>query len=305
MDGVSSRLAWSLWVVQEVWDGVLESDVCSHRHQRRMDPPGLDTGLARPRCTRRVFALACAAALTVNCLTHPPHRHNLPRPNQSRHNQSRHNRRRPPQPQAAAPVNQVPPSMLQQPAGEAQVVFSGDTLSIRADNSSLAAILHQVAGKSGMKIEGLSGDERVFGTFGPGAPRDVLADLLNGTAYNLVLLGDLGDGAPRELILTPATRAGAALRHRPLRRLLSMRRPMNRTLKFRPPQPEVPPAGTTPPPTPGVKTPQQLFEQLQRMRSAQQQQGATQDPRSSSSRSSNNLHSSIEDPCSVYRSLSG
>ena len=78
--------------------------------------------------------------------------------------------------------------MLQQPAGEAQIVFNGGTLSIRAENSSLAAILHQVAGKSGMQIEGLSGDERVFGTFGPGAPRDVLADLLNGTTYNLVLL---------------------------------------------------------------------------------------------------------------------
>jgi hypothetical protein len=181
-----------------------------------------------------------------------------------------------PQPQAAPPVSQVPPSMLQQPAGEAQVVFTGDTLSIHADNSSLSAILHQVAGKSGMQIEGLSGDERVFGTFGPGAPRDVLADLLNGTAYNLVLLGDLGDGAPRELILTPATRAGAAA---------PPPSPMTTTIdeaanepdaEIPQPQPEVPQAGTTPPPTPGVKTPQQLFEQLQRMRS--QQQGATQDP---------------------------
>src|SRR5271163_3685557 len=114
------------------------------------------------------------------------------------------------QPQAAPLVNQTAPSMLQQPAGEAQIMFTGDTLSIRADNSSLAAILHQVAGKSGMQIEGLSGDERVFGTFGPGAPRDVLADLLNGTAYNLVLLGDLSNGAPRELILTPTTRVGGA-----------------------------------------------------------------------------------------------
>jgi hypothetical protein len=182
-----------------------------------------------------------------------------------------------PQPPAAPPVNQVPPSMLQQPAAEAQIVFTGDTLSIRADNSSLAAILHQVAGKSGMQIEGLSGDERVFGSFGPGAPRDVLADLLNGTAYNLVLLGDLGDGAPRELILTPATRAGAAA---------PPPSPMTTTIdqaanepdaEIPQPQPEVPPAGNTPPPTPGVKTPQQLFEQLQRMRS-QQQPGATQDP---------------------------
>ena len=182
------------------------------------------------------------------------------------------------QPQAAPLVNQTAPSMLQQPAGEAQIVFTGDTLSIRADNSSLAAILHQVAGKSGMQIEGLSGDERVFGTFGPGAPRDVLADLLNGTSYNLVLLGDLGDGAPRQLILTPATHAGAAP-PQPAPTTTIDEAANEPEPEVPPPQPEVPPAGTTPPPTPGVKTPQQLFEQLQRMRSAMQQQTTTpQDP---------------------------
>ena len=181
------------------------------------------------------------------------------------------------QPQSPAPVPQVAPSMLQQPAGEAQIVFSSDTLSIRADNSSLSAILHQVAGKSGMQIEGLSGDERVFGTFGPGAPRDVLADLLNGTAYNVVLLGDLSNGAPRQLILTPASHGGAALPSPPQANTdEASNEPEPEPL---PPPPEPAPSGTTPPPTPGVKTPQQLFEQLQRMRAAQQQQVTTpQDP---------------------------
>ncbi len=182
------------------------------------------------------------------------------------------------QPQSPAPVPQVAPSMLQQPAAEAQIVFSGDTLSIRADNSSLSAILHQVAGKSGMQIEGLSGDERVFGTFGPGAPRDVLADLLNGTAYNVVLLGDLSNGAPRQLILTPATHGGAALPSLPQANTDEASNEPE-PAEVPPPPPEPPPSGTTPPPTPGVKTPQQLFEQLQRMRSAQQQQVTTpQDP---------------------------
>lgn len=177
------------------------------------------------------------------------------------------------QPQSPAPVPQVAPSMLQQPAAEAQIVFSGDTLSIRADNSSLSAILHQVAGKSGMQIEGLSGDERVFGTFGPGAPRDVLADLLNGTAYNVVLLGDLSNGAPRQLILTPATHGGTALASVPQATTDEASNEPEPT-EVPPPPPEPPPSGT-PPPTPGVKTPQQLFEQLQRMRAAQQQQVTT------------------------------
>jgi hypothetical protein len=180
------------------------------------------------------------------------------------------------QPQSPAPVSEVAPSMLQQPAAEAQIVFTGDTLSIRADNSSLTAILHQVASKSGMQIEGLSSDERVFGTFGPGAPRDVLADLLNGTAYNVVLLGDLSDGAPRQLILTPATHGGAVPPPSPQ---ATTNEASNEPEAVEAPTPDVPPPGTTPPPTPAVKTPQQLFEQLQRMRSAQQQQvTSTPDP---------------------------
>src|ERR1700733_308183 len=176
-----------------------------------------------------------------------------------------------PQPQAAPPMNQVPPSMLQQPAGEAQVVFTGDTLSIHADNSSLAAILHQVAGKSGMQIEGLSGDERVFGTFGPGTPRDVLADLLNGTAYNVVLLGDLDDGAPRQLTLTPASR-GTTPAPAPAAQANADEAANEPDPEPPPPEPQQQPA-TPPPGTPGVRTPQQLFEQLQRMRQAQQQPG--------------------------------
>ena len=42
--------------------------------------------------------------------------------------------------------------MLQQPAQDAQIVFANGNLSIHADNSSLIAILHQVASNSGMKI---------------------------------------------------------------------------------------------------------------------------------------------------------
>lgn len=182
-----------------------------------------------------------------------------------------------PTPPAAAQTQPAPaapetPSLLQQPAQEAQIVFENNRLSIKADNSSLAAILHQVAAGSGMKVEGLGGDERVFGSFGPGAPRDVLADLLNGTAYNLVLLGDLSNGAPRELILSPATHGGLAAPASTLQATAdeAANEPEN---EEPPPQPEPPQqqGATTPPPTSGVRTPQQLFEQLQRMRQAQGQ----------------------------------
>jgi hypothetical protein len=164
--------------------------------------------------------------------------------------------------------------MLQQPAKDAQIVFSDGNLSIRADNSSLAAILHQVASNSGMKIEGLGGDERVFGSFGPGVPRDVLADLLVGTAYNQVLLGDLSNGAPRELILSPATRGGApAPAPSPATQANANADDGNEAEAVDTPPPPTPseaPAGSNQQQPAGVRTPQQLFEQLQQMRAAQQ-----------------------------------
>jgi hypothetical protein len=178
-------------------------------------------------------------------------------------------------PQPAPPPPQsteVAPSLLQQPARDAQIVFADGNLSIHADNSSLAAILRQVANNSGMKIEGLGGDERVFGNFGPGAPRDVLADLLVGTAYNQVLLGDLSNGAPRELILTPTTRGGAPAPSPAPQANANIDDGNNEpeAVEAPPPPPPEQPAGSTPQPPPGVRTPQQLFEQLQQMRAAQQ-----------------------------------
>jgi hypothetical protein len=173
------------------------------------------------------------------------------------------------------------PSLLQQPARDAQIVFTDRNLSIHADNSSLAAILHQVASNSGMKIEGLGGDERVFGNFGPGAPRDVLADLLAGTAYNQVLLGDLSNGAPRELILSPTTRGGAPAPSPAPQANANVDDGNNEPEAVEaPPPPPEPPAGSTQQPPPGVRTPQQLFEQLQQMRAAQQrgQQQQQQQP---------------------------
>jgi hypothetical protein len=178
-------------------------------------------------------------------------------------------------PQPAVPESaQLPPSMLQQPAKEAQIVFANDSLSIRANNSSLTAILHQIASSSGMKVEGLGGDERVFGDFGPGAPRDVLANLLDGTAYNLVLLGDLNNGAPRELILSPATRGGSPAPSPAPQANADEASNEQDAVDVPPPPPDVPPPppGTSPQTPPGVRTPQQLFEQLQRMRAGQQQQ---------------------------------
>jgi hypothetical protein len=181
------------------------------------------------------------------------------------------------QPAPSTPVAaDAAPSLLQQPAQDARILFDDNRLSIHAENSSLAGILRQVASSSGMKVEGLGGDERVFGTFGPGAPRDVLADLLNGTAYNVALIGDLNNGAPRELILTPATHGAAAPAPAPQANSEDANDQESQDVPP-PPPPDVPqPPTTQTPATPGVRTPQQLFEQLQRMR--QGGQGQQQPP---------------------------
>jgi hypothetical protein len=110
---------------------------------------------------------------------------------------------------APPPPPTVAPSLFEQPPVPATVTASANELTVKADNSSLTQILHQVSSATGMRLNGLGGDERVFGSFGPGAPRDVLTTLLNGTSYNIMMVGDLPSGAPRELVLTSRAASGA------------------------------------------------------------------------------------------------
>jgi hypothetical protein len=104
----------------------------------------------------------------------------------------------------------VAPNLFDQPALPATVTAGNNELTVKADNSSLAQILQQVSSETGMKLDGLGGDERVFGSFGPGAPREVLTGLLNGTSYNVMMVGDLPNGAPRELLLISRTSGGGS-----------------------------------------------------------------------------------------------
>jgi hypothetical protein len=105
-------------------------------------------------------------------------------------------------------------SLLQHPAKPAQVTVSTGSLTIKADNSSLSQILQQISPTTGMKVEGLGQDERIFGAYGPGDPREVLLSLLDGLGYNVLMVGD-NNGAPRELSLSQrsatSTLASAAI----------------------------------------------------------------------------------------------
>jgi hypothetical protein len=87
-------------------------------------------------------------------------------------------------------------------AALAAVTWDSHGLRIEATNSSLQQILKDVATATGAKVEGLGTDERVFGEFGPGQARDVLSKLLHGSGYNVIMIGDQGQGAPRQIVLS-------------------------------------------------------------------------------------------------------
>jgi hypothetical protein len=93
----------------------------------------------------------------------------------------------------------------------ATVTWDSQGLRIEAANSSLSQILQDVATATGTKVEGYDADQRVFGDFGPGPARDVLSQLLHGSGYNFVMIGEQGQGTPRQLVLSsrhagPATK---------------------------------------------------------------------------------------------------
>jgi hypothetical protein len=111
----------------------------------------------------------------------------------------------------APPAQEFPTPLIQQPPSQADIHSSPDSLTIKASNASLTQTLQRIADKTGMQLEGVSGDERVFGSFGPGAPRDVLTALLNGTSYNMIMVGSLENGAPRQLLLSAKSNAAPAI----------------------------------------------------------------------------------------------
>ncbi len=87
-------------------------------------------------------------------------------------------------------------------APPAKVTFQDGVLTVHAEDADLREILKQVAGASGMVIDGSVQSSRVYGDYGPGDPLNVLTDLLAGSGYNFLMVGARDDGAPRELLLT-------------------------------------------------------------------------------------------------------
>ena len=110
-------------------------------------------------------------------------------------------------PSATAPINGTAPAITARRPHRAEVAFTNEQLTVRANDSSLHQILSSIAHVTGMKITGGVEEQRVFGSYGPGNASTILATLLDGTGVNMLIREDDGH-RPTELTLTP--RAGGA-----------------------------------------------------------------------------------------------
>jgi len=206
-----------------------------------------------------------------------------------------------PEPQPVPPP--PPPTLEQMPANPPHVTFQNGQLTILAPNYTLGDILQAVHTKTGADID-VPGNatERVVGRLGPGPARDVMASLLNGTHFNYVMLGSVSNPNGLErVVLTPRTAApgGSAspqgVAEQPT--VYVSNPPLQGTVQGPPQQqptadsaegvedsegateddnaadqPEDQPQNPPQPNVPGgVKTPEQLLQELQRQQRQQQQ----------------------------------
>ena len=158
-----------------------------------------------------------------------------------------------------------------EPAAPPTVTFNSQGLHIVAENSDLSSILNQISTETGAKVEGLSGDERVFGNYGPGQPREVIADLLSGANYNVLIVGDAAEGEPMHVVLSPRVAGN------PNNQAVARPAQQDQEEDYQPPEPQEAPQIFEPqrPPVDEHRpiTPQERMQMMQeRQREMQQQQ---------------------------------
>ncbi len=193
--------------------------------------------------------------------------------------------------EAPAPKPLTPEQL---PPHRAVVRYQAGRLWVEANNSSLNQILWAIGHEMGMKITGGVVDERVYGAYGPDDPARILSTLLDGTESNMLLKEGSSPGAS-ELVLTPRNGGPAPpgpspgpdvageikedlppqqLRPRPSPQIAAPAAPAPATAVASAPAAaaQASPAAELPASPNGVKTPQQIYEQLLKL---QQQQTKT------------------------------
>ncbi len=209
----------------------------------------------------------------------------------------------------SAPVAEVPqpppppPTLEQQPPVPPQISYQNGQLTIDSQNATLSQVLRSVQVQTGasLDIPSGAGNERVVARLGPGRPKDVLASLLNGSKFNYVILGEPGNsgGVQKIILLSKNNSAGdnAAVTTAQNNNRAPLPSP---AVEEPPPEDEYPqneqeienqnqfvsgqpaapgseqgaPEGINVVPgqnPPGVRTPQQMLEDLQRLQQQQQQ----------------------------------
>jgi len=186
-----------------------------------------------------------------------------------------------------------------------QVTFQNGQLTIVAPNSTLGDILRAVRKQTGAEIEIPSATERVVTHLGPGSARDVIADLLNGSRFNYVLLGSPADNSTLTRVVLVAKTGQEATANTPESQQMAAQPPqpgvMQHTGNPGAPLPDAdasapePPEDSAddaadqaaseaeqPPPSspdqPAVKTPQQMLQEMQQRQMQLQQQQQTGQP---------------------------
>jgi len=171
------------------------------------------------------------------------------------HPAARHRHRAKTKVSVEPPVPAPPPPPVapaDQPPTPATVEFDQGMLSIQARNSSLVHTLSLVSRETGLIVEGLGSDQRIYGQYGPGTLASTLTALLDGSGYNFVIIGGEGGQSPK-LVLTAgnaaaATNTAAAAGSAPIASA---------------PSDESAPADPSKPVQP--KTPQEIFNELRKM----------------------------------------
>jgi len=158
-----------------------------------------------PALTAQAPSASSAAHVPSTAAHKSAHAHSRPSP---RHPQTPPTQT-PPETVVLPPPPEIPHWPANEQPAEAFVAWDSQGLRINAANSSLEQIMKDVSTATGAKVEGLGNDQRVFGAYGPGQARDVLSQLLQGSGYNVLMIGDQGQGAPREIMLTLRQAAGA------------------------------------------------------------------------------------------------
>jgi hypothetical protein len=191
------------------------------------------------------------------------------------------------------PVPQIPLDSI--PAVAPQVSYQSGLLTIDAPNSTLGDILRGVRKHTSADIEiPTNASERVATHLGPAPPREVMAELLNGSHFNYILLGSPQDanslvrvvlvaktGPDNPAPPTPGetAAAGTGTPAPPVANAAEQPEPdaaEDANADDSADQPAAEAEQAPPSDQPGVKTPQQLLQEMQQRQLMMQQQQAAQ-----------------------------